>query len=145
VNLPWDRLSRSWASRRSVGGKISSLNADMSRQSELTDLSRQRFDKNSIEAVLPLVLKHRLSPTPLEIALPALDSGFACSVYNQVLSLPTPHVDVDPAFMLYSSTPEINTSRRSDHDARYKVSWGPLVAMSSSLQQNTVADTVALS
>jgi len=101
---------------------VASIDADLSRQVELTDLSRERFDKNSVETILPHVQKYSPLPVFQEIALPSLDGGFGCSVYNQAAVLPAPHVDVDPAFMLYSSTPEINTSRRNDHDARYKVS-----------------------
>ena len=35
-------------------------------------------------------------------------------------------MDLDPAFLLKRWAAEINTSRRSDHDARFKVLWGPL-------------------
>jgi hypothetical protein len=51
------------------------------------------------------------------------------TVITQLPSLlPAPGVDVDQAFVFSRLTPEINTARRTDHDTRYKVSWGPLAA-----------------
>lgn len=74
-----------------------------------------------MDTLLPRVLKYGRTPIFPEVALPTLDVGFGCSLYNQAITLPAPHVDIDPAFMFSVTTPEVNTSRRSDHDARYKV------------------------
>lgn len=42
--------------------------------------------------------------------------------------LPLPYLDVDPLFVHRRWSGELNTSRRSDHDARLGVLWGPLAA-----------------
>jgi hypothetical protein len=47
---------------------------------------------------------------------------------TNVAVLPVPYLDLDPAFLLTRWAAEINTTRRSDHDARFKVLWGPLAA-----------------
>jgi len=95
---------------------------DSAKLIELTDLSRQRFDKNAVEVFVPYFKKLRWSHPLTELAPAILDSEFGHVAAVPVLVLPTPHLDVDPSFMFYTLTPEVNTSRRSDHDARYKVS-----------------------
>lgn len=104
-----------------AGGAVGSENADASRHMELTEVARQRFDKNRVEVLLPHIRRYERMPTFPEIALPALDSGFGCNLFNQAVVLPLPYVDVDPAFISSNLAPEVNTSRRNDHDARYKV------------------------
>jgi hypothetical protein len=112
-----------------LGGILNSAYIlDAAKQVELTELSRQRFDKNSAELLLPTFRKLRLLPVFPELAPIALDVEFGSLITTPVLTLPTPHLDVDPSFIFFNLTPEVNTSRRSDHDARYKVSWGPLAA-----------------
>jgi hypothetical protein len=39
---------------------------------------------------------------------------------------PAPTEDLDPSFINTVWTPETNTTRRSDHNSRYLVTWGPL-------------------
>lgn len=41
---------------------------------------------------------------------------------------PAPAEDLDPGFVNTTWTPEINTTRRSDHNSRYKVTWAPLAS-----------------
>lgn len=129
AGLPWDKLCRSITTKRGLGGILNSTYVlDAAKQIELTELSRQKFDKNSTELLLPVFRKLSLLSVFPELAPIALDAEFGSLVTTPVLTLPTPHLDVDPSFIFFNLTPEINTSRRSDHDARYKVSWGPLAA-----------------
>ena len=119
----------------------SSYNFDVAKQVELTELARQRFDKNSTEILTPTLKKLQYKPIYAELALPVLDSEFNAIAAIPVVVLPTPHLDVDSSFMFFNLTPEINTSRRSDHDARYKVTWGPIVALNTNLH---TSDTAAM-
>jgi hypothetical protein len=52
-----------------------------------------------------------------------LDSEFIPLVKNQVVSLPLPHEEFDINYVYQYWTPEINTTRRSDHAARFAVTW----------------------
>jgi hypothetical protein len=99
----------------------STYNFDVAKQVELTELARQRFDKNVTETLTPTFKKLRYKPIFVELALPVLDSEFNAIATIPAVVLPTPHLDVDSSFMFFNLTPEVNTSRRSDHDARYKV------------------------
>lgn len=58
---------------------------------------------------------------------PSLDTqiGAWSSVWS-VLT-PAPTEDLDPTFINSKWTPEVNTTRRSDHNSRYLVSWSPLL------------------
>ncbi len=124
-------MYRGVTTKRGLGGMLNSTYVfDAAKQIELTDLSRQKFDKNTAELVLPSFKKYRITPIFPELANLALDSEFGSLISTPALTLPNPHLDVDPTFIFFNLTPEVNTSRRSDHDARYKVSWGPIVISS---------------
>ena len=122
-----------------MGGLLNSTYAlDAAKQIELSELSRQRFDKNSVEIITPGFCKVKILPVFPELSTLALDAEFGSQVVTPILALPTPHLDIDPSFIYFNLTPEINTSRRSDHDARYKVSWGPLAATFTASQGSTL-------
>lgn len=97
------------------------------------DLSRQKFDKNQAELLLPSFKHIQRKPIFSELSAPSLDSEFGSIAPVSAVVLPTPFLDVDPTFIFFNLTPEVNTSRRSDHDARYKVTWGPLAALNATL------------
>ena len=59
--------------------------------------------------------------SPLEGASMAWASSWA-------FTGPAPAEDLDPAFINTVWTPETNTTRRSDHNSRYLVTWAPLGA-----------------
>lgn len=144
MGLPWDKLHRSTTTKRGLGGALNSTYAlDAAKQVELAELSRQKFDKNSAELLLPVFRKLKLLPVFPELASLALDVEFGSQVTTPILTLPTPHLDVDPSFIFFNLTPEVNTSRRSDHDARYKVSWGPLAAVSAAGQSSSATREMA--
>lgn len=91
-------------------------------------MQRLRFDKTTQPALLPEVQNTRLLPTLPELALAVLDAERGGLANAYVLALPQPNVDLDTSFLFTRWAAEVNTSRRSDHDARYRVSWGPLAA-----------------
>jgi heme/copper-type cytochrome/quinol oxidase subunit 2 len=41
--------------------------------------------------------------------------------------VPAPFEDIDPVFVHRHWTTEVNSTRRTDHGARYRVTWGPFV------------------
>jgi heme/copper-type cytochrome/quinol oxidase subunit 2 len=145
ANLPWDKLFRSWTAKRTQGNLLySTLSADLAKKIELTELSRQRFDKNAVETLIPSFKKlSRVALFP-ELSPSTLDTEFGSAITVPAIVLPTPHLDVDPSFIFFNLTPEVNTSRRSDHDARYKVTWGPIAALNLSLDSDGTAANQAM-
>lgn len=134
ASLPWDKLFRSSTAKRTQGGLLhSTYSLDSAKQIELADLSRQRFDKNFTETLVPGFKRLNLKQAFFSLAPLSLDVEFGALATVPAIVLPTPHLDIDPSFIFFSLTPEINTSRRSDHDARYKVTWGPIAALGASL------------
>lgn len=91
-------------------------------------MQRLRFDKTTLPAFLPEVVNRRLVPALPELALAVLDTERGGLAGAYVVALPQPNVDLDASFLFTRWAAEVNTSRRSDHDARYQVSWGPLAA-----------------
>ena len=57
-----------------------------------------------------------------------LESGLAPWAASWAFVGPAPAEDLDPAFINTTWTPETNTTRRSDHNSRYLVTWAPLAA-----------------
>ena len=100
---------------------------------ELLALQRQRFDKGASVTFVPRTRNLLSHASALELGRAVLDSerGGVLPLFASVL--PLPYVDVDPTFLSLRWTNELNTSRRSDHDARFRVTWGPLAALWSKL------------
>lgn len=91
-------------------------------------LQRQRFDKAAFTLLRP---KHVLATRHLwyaELAPAVLDAERGVLLSTSAVTLPLPYLDLDPTFILTRWTAELNVSRRSDHDSRFKVLWGPLAA-----------------
>jgi hypothetical protein len=83
--------------------------------------------KETTHAGLPLLTLISPSMQKFYAAAPSLDTqiGAWSSVWS-VLT-PAPTEDLDPTFINAKWTPEVNTTRRSDHNSRYLVSWSPLL------------------
>jgi len=84
--------------------------------------------KNARELALPRVFALRDRAWFPSLAAPALAGEPLPLAPVGAVVLPAPHVDVDPTFIHRHWTFEANTTRRSDHEARYRVTWGPFVA-----------------
>jgi hypothetical protein len=69
-----------------------------------------------------------IQPWYPEIAPAVLDSARVLPAQVPAVLFPSPYADIDPSFIHRRLTFEVNTSRRSDHDARYRVTWGPFLA-----------------
>ncbi len=129
ASLPYDRNFRAAFNRKiqtGLGsGKLDSGLFDSQLQ-EITALQRQRFDKNALSTLIPHITKSGSKSSGVELGRAVLDNsrGYTSSCFARIL--PLPYVDIDPTFMNQQWSNEINTSRRGDHDARYKVTWGPL-------------------
>jgi len=63
-----------------------------------------------------------------ELAPAVLDSEWVSTWPHAAVVTPTPYEDVDPLFVHRRWAPEINTTRRTDHSARFRVTWGPFAA-----------------
>lgn len=72
--------------------------------------------------------RHIRLPFYPELSTAVLDNEWSSLVETQAIALPKPYADIDLAFIHRRWAFEVNTTRRSDHDLRYKVSWGPLAA-----------------
>lgn len=63
-----------------------------------------------------------------ELAPAVLDSEWSFLSKVPALVLPGPYEDLDQSFIHQKWGVEINTTRRSDHNSKYKVMWGPFVS-----------------
>lgn len=61
-------------------------------------------------------------------AAPSLDTQAGAWVLTRPVLTPVPSEDLDPTFINTRWALETNTTRRSDHNSRYLVSWSPLLA-----------------
>ena len=85
-------------------------------------MQRLHFNKSAQPAFLPELVAVRLTPVLPELALAVLDTERGGLAGAYVVALPQPNVDLDANFLFTRWAAEVNTSRRSDHDARYRVS-----------------------
>lgn len=83
---------------------------------------RQRFDKVTHTALLPTPAQSRQLPWYRELAPAVLDLERVGGAEVQAVLLPLPNLDLDVNFLFTRWAAEVNTSRRSDHNARYGVS-----------------------
>jgi hypothetical protein len=67
-----------------------------------------------------------LAPSSAAPAGSALDGARASWAPTWAFFGPAPTEDLDPTFVNTVWTPETNTTRRSDHNSRYLVTWAPL-------------------
>jgi len=109
-----------------LGQPIATLSA-LQQESTLA-LQRARFDKAAGLALQPHLIWLGRHLWHSELAVAVLDAERTPLLPTNVVILPAPYLDLDPAFLLTRWAAEVNTSRRSDHDARFKVLWGPLAA-----------------
>jgi hypothetical protein len=65
---------------------------------------------------------------PLPGVSSPLDTGVLSWAPTWAFAGPAPAEDLDPTFINTVWTPETNTTRRSDHNTRYLVTWSPLAA-----------------
>lgn len=75
----------------------------------------------SLRLWAPLAVAGAGAGAPLEGALASWAATWA-------FTGPAPTEDLDPSFVNTVWTPETNTTRRSDHNSRYLVTWAPLAA-----------------
>jgi len=64
----------------------------------------------------------------MELAPSVLDNEWLSLATTSAALTPEPYEDLDPSFVHTKWGIEVNTTRRSDHSAKYKVSWGPFIA-----------------
>ncbi len=90
-------------------------------QAALLPMQRQAFNKRASLCLAPRVGYMGRNLWFSELGLAALDvERTSLNTVGAVL-LPAPHVDVDPTFIFSRWAAEVNTSRRSDHDAKFRV------------------------
>jgi hypothetical protein len=95
----------------------------------ILSLQRGRVDKALSHNVWPLTGRGVLgwvAPTPTPAVLDV--DRFTAVSGTPGLLLPAAHMDLDLVFIFSRWAAEVNTSRRSDHAAKYAVVWGPLAA-----------------
>jgi hypothetical protein len=121
---PSYKLSRGGVFRRPFTGVSSRPNpiGGLKESFNLLNLS-----KTTTHVGLPLLTLVSPSMPKFYASAPSLDTqvGAWSSVWS-VLT-PAPTEDLDPTFINSKWTPEVNTTRRSDHNSRYLVSWSPLL------------------
>jgi hypothetical protein len=100
-------------------------------------LQRQRFDKAAVAFLAPVYTRTWRGTMVAPLAPAVLDAERGVLSTTPAAILPTPYLDLDPAFLLTRWAAEINTSRRSDHDARFKVLWGPLAQAATPTQPSS--------
>jgi len=121
--FPWDRAGRAQYSRRPHTGLGQTLGevAQLHTASTLM-LQRQRFDKAAENSLRPYTAQTRRHAWTPELGLAVLDTERLALLDVPVVVLPAPYLDLDATFLFTRWAAEVNTSRRSDHDARYRVS-----------------------
>lgn len=87
-----------------------------------------RFDKLATSAVQPLPTRLVLTYQAAPAAPASLDAESGSAPMISGLVFPAAHVDLDVLFLGTRWAAEVNTSRRSDHLAKFGVTWGPLAA-----------------
>jgi len=129
AGLPLDRLTRSQYNRRPLSGVLlTEGDLEQTQAALLLSTQRERFDKAALNALYPLVRTHQTGVVELPTTPSILDSERLTLATAAGLILPMPYLDLDVSFLLTRWAAEVNTSRRSDHDARFRVTWGPLAA-----------------
>jgi hypothetical protein len=86
------------------------------------------LDKKISHVGLPLLTLFKPSGLKFHVTPPSLDSQIGAWSPVWACLTPAPTEDLDPIFINSVWTPEVNTTRRSDHNARYLVSWSPLLS-----------------
>jgi len=137
ASFPRDRSFRAQFLRRpqtGLGGGGLEGPRGAAHSAEFLALQRQRFDKNAQVTLLPRIGQTGVVPGGRELGRAVLDTEWGSVLPLLAQPLPQPHVDLDPMFLNPRWAGELNTSRRSDHDARFRVTWGPLAAVVASGQ-----------
>lgn len=98
-------------------------------ESSLTRTAAPVLDKNETGVVTGFTLgvQRRLPWFP-ELAAPVLDGEWGILARVPAVLTPAPYADLDLGFVHQRWAFEVNTTRRSDHDARYRLTWGPAVS-----------------
>lgn len=84
-----------------------------------------RVDKGffNTDIMTTTFIKHIYSPHMTSFAL--IDSEWSMLAHTPAVLTPEPGEDIDQAFNHQKWTIDINTTRRSDHNSKFKVTWGP--------------------
>jgi len=122
---PSYKLSRGGVLRRPFSGLSPSVRPLEGLKEGLSPLS---LGKTSHPMGLPALTLSRISTPKFYITPPSLDTQTGAWSSVWACFTPAPMEDLDPSFVNLKWTPEINTTRRSDHNSRYLVSWSPLLA-----------------
>jgi heme/copper-type cytochrome/quinol oxidase subunit 2 len=85
------------------------------------------LSKNSATVGTPALGLWRNSDLGFATSNPSLDSSLGHWSQVWAVSTPSPAEDLDPTFVNSKWSLEWNTTRRSDHNSRYLVTWSPLV------------------
>lgn len=125
ATYPSYKLARGGLLRRPFTGISKGANPLEGLKEPFTPLNLSKtsapFGYSNLTLFRPLVPQFKISSPSLDTQLGAWASVWA-------VSTPAPTEDLDPTFINTIWTPEINTTRRSDHNSRYLVSWSPLVS-----------------
>lgn len=90
------------------------------------------LDKQAFSTLLPGARQVSRKTSFLELSPAVLDSEWSQLASTQASITPDPYEDLDQPFVHSKWLLEVNTTRRSDHNSKYRVLWGPfLLALSS--------------
>lgn len=84
--------------------------------------------KLSAPLALPTLTLAPAAAVPFRISAPSHDRQVGAWALTWAVVAPAPAEDLDPTFVSTAWALETNTTRRSDHNSRYLVSWSPLAA-----------------
>lgn len=85
------------------------------------------LSKASAHLGLPMLTLVSPEMPKFYMSAPSLDAQIGAWSPVWATLTPAPTEDLDPTFINSKWTPEINTTRRSDHNSRYLVSWSPIL------------------
>lgn len=102
------------------------------------------LDKAALFTLTPALHKAQRSPAPAYTAPAVLDNEWVPYAKVPVALTPEPYEDLDQPFVHQHWTVEVNTTRRSDHASKYKVTWGPLAAIKANASKPAALNAQAL-
>jgi len=120
--FPWAKLSRGAAARRGMSGFWHTpWSTDQLTQAALAPESLLALDKAAWPELTPSLRRLKRRPTPVYGGPAVLDNEWVPFIKVPACLTPEPYEDLDQPFVHQHWTVEINTTRRSDHNSKYKV------------------------
>ena len=91
-----------------------------------------QITKNAEFSFVPSVQTRLNQSQAPKLFAQVLDKESTPFIKNQIVSLPSPHEEFDINYVYQYWAPEINTTRRSDHASRFRVTWSPFFSLQGS-------------